>query len=137
MPNSLTREVRRARWALWWNRNDGYIYIVLFCICSAMAGAFTMALYDKAERVELTRQHGDDIARFRLSCRAVIDERDDRVRASTDAAAGAATAASSAAKAAAAVIESAPPAAPAVRATPSPDLGAAVRDANKQIEGAR
>lgn len=114
--NNLTHEIRRARWALWWHRNDGYVYVVLFCIFSATAGALTMALYDRAERITLMRAHADEIAHFRKTCRAVVDERDEKVRQSAQAAATATQAASTAAQAVADVIEATP--APVKKGTP-------------------
>lgn len=138
MPNSkLARDVRLARLKLWWDRNDAYFYVVVLCICCAVAGAFTMSFVDRAERMELMRAHSDEIAHFRQSCRAVVDERDERVRESTGAAASAAQAASSATRAAADALGEVKRATPAAKATPAPDLGSAVREANKQIEGVR
>ena len=139
MPNSkLAREVRIARLKLWWERNDAYVYVIVLCLCAAVAGAFTMSFIDRSERLTLMRTHADDIARFRQSCRAVIDERDERVRESTSAATQAAEAASSATKEAAKAIDSAARAeAPKPVAPAGPDIGAAVRDANRRIEGSQ
>lgn len=134
MHNNLTYEIRLARLVFWWQRNDGYVYVVLFCLCSGIAGAFSMALYDKAERIELMRAHSEEITRLRVSFRATVDARDDKVRQSADAAAGAATAASTAAEALATVIEARPMPAPVARSSQPPNIGAAVREANRRAE---
>lgn len=100
MPSELARrDIRLARFRVWWNRWDLYIYVGGIFFCGLVLGVFGASFVDRIERAAMNRQHDDEIRRFRMDCRRTVDERDNKVKEATSAAATAATAAAQAVEA--------------------------------------
>lgn len=133
MPNSeVRRDLRRARWQAWWSAYDQFFYLAGMLVCGLMLGGFVTSFVDRAERMELSRRHSDDVRDFRIACRKTVDERDEQVRQAGKVVADVLSAAGDNDP------KTAPRAAvPAVKRAPPVDMSSAVRSANEQINGAR